>query len=87
MAHANGRVQFYRETQHTPTGRQFARTKRAWWDCKQQDDGSWTIHFHADFVPSEDWTCNDVELMLELAESMARWLAALDAMPVIAMSG
>lgn len=54
------------------------RQNQAWWTAKKQDDGSWRVHFHADFVPSTDWTAvDDADLLAKVAVEMTKWQAAV----------
>ena len=73
-----------REVKHTQVGAGFARTRRAWWDCKQQEDNTWKIHFVADAVKRQDLSCTNDELFSKIEESYKEWIVALDALPALA---
>jgi hypothetical protein len=56
------------------------RNNQAWWTAKREDNGTWKVHFHADFVSSTDWVAeDDADLMAKVAADMARWIEAVQA--------
>ena len=56
------------------------RRKRAWWDCKLTDDGSWRVHFHADCVPSTDFFVADNNLFETVKAQHDLWIRDLEKM-------
>lgn len=51
---------------------------RAEWDCKKVSDHIWRVHFHADYVPSDDFYWHDCVLMTLLDYSTKVWMYTLD---------
>ncbi len=52
------------------------RPNKAWWVAKKQADDSWRVHFHADYVPSTDWTApNESEVIARILTEMQKWKA------------
>lgn len=50
----------------------------AWWDAKKVDN-LWNVHFHADYVPSQDWVAsNDLELFDRIENDMRLWILAIE---------
>jgi hypothetical protein len=49
------------------------RTKYAWWNCKLVD-GVWQVHFHADNVPSEDYTVAPENLFTTINSQCEEWI-------------
>ncbi len=50
----------------------------AWWKAVQNVNGDWQVHFHADYVPSTDWTCVDSELFSKIGAELTAWKLAVD---------
>jgi hypothetical protein len=59
------------------------RVCQAWWDARKAptDYGMiWKVHFHADYVPSTDWTAYSFdEVLAEVCKEHARWKQIVDA--------
>jgi hypothetical protein len=56
------------------------RMNYAWWNAKKHDNGNgmWHVHFHADYVPSRDWTAqNEYEVLVGISLDMMRWMIFL----------
>ena len=54
------------------------RTCSANYNCKQTADGSWSVRFTADYVPTEEWTnVSDGELLRRIDVSIQTWAKTL----------
>jgi hypothetical protein len=54
------------------------RGNQAWWDAKKHEDGTWHVHFHADYVPSDDWVVgNDQQLFAQIEQTHELWIASV----------
>jgi len=55
------------------------RRARAYWDAKQQENDSWKVHFHADYVPRTDWIATDMtDLVNKIKAEHDAWFAAVE---------
>ena len=55
------------------------RQNHAWWDARQKADGTWNVHFHADFVPSTDWVASSVaDVFAGIEAEHNGWIEKID---------
>lgn len=54
------------------------RDNQAWWDAKKTNAG-WNVRFHADYVPSTDWTCAEHELFAKIEIELNAWKLTVEA--------
>jgi hypothetical protein len=55
------------------------RTNMANWECRKYENQTvWKVHFHADYLPSEDFECTDDNLLITINSKIDLWKNVID---------